>query len=400
MGLIVNHSESEEQLATGSSVVLDGDLTLAGSTALTLSAGSSLVVSDPPARRKIMTRADFEKMIAGDEAERMRQYAGLQDMGLSAGDADQLSSAAALAGMGLSADAAERMRQMFEPMVASAVSAEKMARMFEPVAWRNSELMRQMAAPIGLNLAESMRQMLEPISAGYTESMRQAFSPHFASITASIEATNQDFASIAPQHYLAGLAGDETAITAARWHATSALRDDAALFSITSMLGESDRAAALHNLTGLGLGNEARQRSYADVLRYGGAWVWPEPEPERRPVQAAALPTEREVVQAAAALWHKVLEQALTTGVATREQVVKWMLQQERGSQQPPDWAMIEVIALDYERTGHNYDNQKFFANKYRIGRSTLARYLEIYEAATGRKIRPGPGRAKQRTKR
>ncbi len=95
--------------------------------------------------------------------------------------------------------------------------------------------------------------------------------------------------------------------------------------------------------------------------------------------------------------WQQALADALRAGQATRDQVVQWLLQQDSGSQPLPLWADIEVIALDYQRNGSRYDGMAAFARKHRIHRATLDRYLKLYEAATGKQIRPGQGRAKRK---
>ena len=95
--------------------------------------------------------------------------------------------------------------------------------------------------------------------------------------------------------------------------------------------------------------------------------------------------------------WQQALADALSAGLATRDQVVQWLLQQDSGSQPLPLWADIEVIALDYQRNGSRYENMAAFARKYRLSRATLDRYLRHYEAATGKQIRPGQGRAKRK---
>ena len=81
----------------------------------------------------------------------------------------------------------------------------------------------------------------------------------------------------------------------------------------------------------------------------------------------------------------------LSGRVSSKEQVVKRLLMIERGSQQPPQWESIELIALDYERNGHRYQNMTAFAAKHRLSRDTLNEYLKTYEAATGKQVRPGP---------
>lgn len=95
--------------------------------------------------------------------------------------------------------------------------------------------------------------------------------------------------------------------------------------------------------------------------------------------------------------WQQALADALRAGQATAESIVQWLLQQDRGSQPLPLWADIEVIALDYQRNGSRYDSMAAFARKHRIHRATLDRYLKLYEAATGKQIRPGQGRAKRK---
>ena len=86
----------------------------------------------------------------------------------------------------------------------------------------------------------------------------------------------------------------------------------------------------------------------------------------------------------------------LSGRVNSREQVVKRLLMIEQGSQQPPQWEYIEMIALDYEHNGHRYQNMTAFAAKYRLSRATVDNYLKHYEAATGKQVRPGQGRAKR----
>ena len=98
--------------------------------------------------------------------------------------------------------------------------------------------------------------------------------------------------------------------------------------------------------------------------------------------------------------WREILVNALRAGQATTESIVQWLLQQDRGSQPLPLWADIEVIALDYQQNGSRYKNMDAFANKYRLHRATVDRYLRMYEAATGEQIRPGQGRAKRLSRR
>ena len=97
--------------------------------------------------------------------------------------------------------------------------------------------------------------------------------------------------------------------------------------------------------------------------------------------------------------WREVMDQILRAGKASPKQVIDFLLDRNAGSQQPPAWPEIEALALDYERNGHNYDGLAGFARKHGIHRATIDRYLKMYEAATGRQIRPGRGRQKQRKK-
>jgi hypothetical protein len=83
--------------------------------------------------------------------------------------------------------------------------------------------------------------------------------------------------------------------------------------------------------------------------------------------------------------------------VTTREQVVQRLLLLERGSQQPPHWDLVRYIGEQYEQNGWRYDNMEAFARKHGIGRATLIRYLEFYEAGTGKRVRPGQGRSKRK---
>ena len=98
--------------------------------------------------------------------------------------------------------------------------------------------------------------------------------------------------------------------------------------------------------------------------------------------------------------WQQALADALRAGLAKPEHIVQWLLQQDRGSQQPPLWADVELIALDYERNGHRYDNLAAFAGKHRMHRATVDRYLKMYEAATGKQVRPGQGRNRKASRR
>lgn len=125
----------------------------------------------------------------------------------------------------------------------------------------------------------------------------------------------------------------------------------------------------------------------------------PEPQPEPQPPQNGnfgiapaqpGLPVD----------WQQALADALRAGRAKPEHIVQWLLQQERGSQQPPMWADIELIALDYKRSGHNYESLTAFARKHGRHRTTVDRYLKMYEAATGERVRPGQGRAKRSSRR
>ena len=98
--------------------------------------------------------------------------------------------------------------------------------------------------------------------------------------------------------------------------------------------------------------------------------------------------------------WQQALADALQLGLTTPDRIVQWLLQLERGSQQPPQWEYIELIALDYKRTGHHYENLAAFARKHRLHRATVDRYLKMYEAATGERVRPGQGRARRSSNR
>ena len=95
--------------------------------------------------------------------------------------------------------------------------------------------------------------------------------------------------------------------------------------------------------------------------------------------------------------WQTLLADVLQAGQATTESIVQWLLQQDRGSQQPPQWEFVRYIGEQYEQNGWRYDNMGAFARKHGIGRATLIRYLEFYEAGTGKRVRPGQGRSKRK---
>ena len=111
----------------------------------------------------------------------------------------------------------------------------------------------------------------------------------------------------------------------------------------------------------------------------------PEPPAERAEVQVVSLPTD----------WRETVSLALTSGQATREQIVQWLLEL---SQEPPTLEFIKALGEDFERNGHKFENMAAFGRKHGIqSRTTLNSYLRDYEAATGRQVRPGQGRAKRR---
>jgi len=95
--------------------------------------------------------------------------------------------------------------------------------------------------------------------------------------------------------------------------------------------------------------------------------------------------------------WRELLADALRAGQATSESIVQWLLQQDRGSQQPPHWDLVQYIGEQYEQNGWRYDNMDAFARKHGIGRATLIRYLKFYEAGTGKRVRAGQGRSKRK---
>jgi len=126
----------------------------------------------------------------------------------------------------------------------------------------------------------------------------------------------------------------------------------------------------------------------------------PQPPPKRLPPPQSGNFGIQPAQPGQPAAWQEILADALQSRRATPEEIVQWLLQQDRGSQPLPLWADIEVIALDYQQNGSRYKNMDAFANKYRLHRATVDRYLRMYEAATGEQIRPGQGRAKRLSRR
>ncbi len=189
---------------------------------------------------------------------------------------------------------------------------------------------------------------------------------------------------------------------------------------IGSVVEQTRRAINLMGAS-VGIAEEAR-RSLEGLfltppeLRVTQAGVLIEWEKAHRPGQRRQQPeplAEVQVVSIIADNWRDVVSQALTNGQATPsdllsltlslgkaspQQIVHWLLQQTRGSQAPPSWEVIERVALDFEQNGWRYDNMSAFGRKHGIkSRATVDRYLSMYEAATGRQVRPGQGRAKRR---
>ena len=141
----------------------------------------------------------------------------------------------------------------------------------------------------------------------------------------------------------------------------------------------------------------------ADILaaRQAPAVITRRPEPQPPPKRLPPPQSGNFGIQPAQpgqpADWQTLLADVLQAGQATTESIVQWLLQQDRGSQQPPQWEFVRYIGEQYEQNGWRYDNMGAFARKHGIGRATLIRYLEFYEAGTGKRVRPGQGRSKRK---
>ena len=146
-------------------------------------------------------------------------------------------------------------------------------------------------------------------------------------------------------------------------------------------------------LSGIATGFERQPPSMGELLGQvrAPAVIAPRSEP---PTHQAQIETVHIALDA-----REMINHLLSAGKATPKQIIEILLDRNAGSQQPPAWPEIEALALDYERNGHNYDGLAGFARKHGIHRATIDRYLKMYEAATGRQIRPGRGRQKQRKK-
>ena len=123
----------------------------------------------------------------------------------------------------------------------------------------------------------------------------------------------------------------------------------------------------------------------------------PQPPPKRLPPPQSGNFGIQPAQPGQPADWQTLLADVLQAGQATTESIVQWLLQQDRGSQQPPQWEFVRYIGEQYEQNGWRYDNMEAFARKHGIGRATLIRYLEFYEAGTGKRVRPGQGRSKRK---
>ena len=123
----------------------------------------------------------------------------------------------------------------------------------------------------------------------------------------------------------------------------------------------------------------------------------PQPPPKRLPPPQSGNFGIQPAQPGKPADWQTLLADVLQAGQATTESIVQWLLQQDRGSQQPPQWEFVRYIGEQYEQNGWRYDNMEAFARKHGIGRATLIRYLEFYEAGTGKRVRPGQGRSKRK---
>jgi len=98
--------------------------------------------------------------------------------------------------------------------------------------------------------------------------------------------------------------------------------------------------------------------------------------------------------------WAEALTEALTTGETTIKEVYALLrtLARSKPGQRPPEWHEVEAVALAYRERGHKYRTQTAFAKTVGCSLATLHRYLDVYEATTGQRLRPGQGRAKRRS--
>ena len=200
-----------------------------------------------------------------------------------------------------------------------------------------------------------MRQVTAPVSPSFAEQLSGS-SSEMQALSAAIQALSAALAPVSPPEWLS-----------------------AALAPVSHEL-LSAVGAGLRPLSGITLPSylpEQRRRQ-------------PEPPAE---VQVVSLAQADEWEEA-----KEMLTRVLTLGRATPQQIVHWLLQVNRGSQAPPTWEFIKALGEDFERNGRKFENMAAFGRKHNIqSRTTLNSYLKDYEAATGRQVRPGQGRAKRR---
>lgn len=373
-GMRLIGSESEEQQgepATGSGTVINGELVIGPGSRLvasgmveigpdstiTIEDGGMLEIDDPPAERRLMTRADAERLLAEVQSEPLSRAdrAAIRAM-LDIGPPEPLSPAAVdhLLGWYTAADkVAEVQRRLalaevqgmlkpitlgidipaiFDPMVSVRGQLDQLAR-------SAAELVQQMAAPVAISAAESLRQMMAD-----------------STLTAAI--------------------GEQRA---------QLEREMASFASVTAGSGALLSQLAYSPLaTG-----SSRARTYEETRRYGGAWAEP-------PAEQGRL----EAVRVQPADWRAVLTMAIKGGHASPKEVAAWLhdiAQQHGPGQKPAEWAEIETVAALYRERGHRYENQEafvaFLARKgIAISVPTLQRRLAEYERVTGERVRPGRG--------
>lgn len=321
----------------------------------------------PPAERRLMTRADAERLLAehGDpEPVSPADRAAIRSM-LDIDDPEPLSPAAVdhLLGWYTAADkVAEVQRRlalgevqgMLKPIgLGLDISAivDPMAEMREQVLRSFSDMRQQVAAFLGVSSTENFRQML---AFAAQDQMVQALAEQRAQLERAMGSTGLGLK--VAEHYSS--------------------------FSVTAGSGALLTSSPLATAS-------SRARTYEETRRYGGAWAEP-------PAEQGRL----EAVRVQPADWQAVLTMAIKDGHASPKEVAAWLhgiAQQHGPGQKPADWAEIEMVAALYRERGHRYENQEafvaFLARKgIAISVPTLQRRLAEYERVTGERVRPGRG--------